>query len=96
MNQEQPGLFIFYDWLEVLDRLHPKAAMTVIRNVLRYHRDGTVPEPLPGRAGFVQDAILTDLRRTQKAKLYARMGAEAKRVHEMDKAGVYLREVEEP
>ncbi len=79
MSQRWQGLFLFYEWMEVLEMLPPKTAMTVLHNVLSFQRDGVEPPALRGNAGLVQSVILSQVSRAKKAALYGSLGAESKR-----------------
>ncbi len=79
MGKHYRGLFLFEEWLEALNHLAPKTAMTIINNLYRYDLEGTLPTPLCGHAGVLQNIMLAHGKRSHQAEVYGRMGAEAKR-----------------
>ncbi len=79
MGKNYRGLFLFEEWLEALNHLAPKTAMTIINNLYLYDLQGTIPAPLCGYAGVLQNIMLAHGKRSHQAEVYGRMGAEAKR-----------------
>ncbi len=79
MSKKYQGIFIFEEWLEALNHMSPRMAMTIINNVYGFIRDGSEPERLRGSADLVQSLMLAHTRRSKVAVMYGRMGAEAKR-----------------
>ncbi len=86
MNPKTQGIFLFYEWIDHLGKLPPKTAMTIIGNLLVYHRDDILPPPLRGSAGIVQDILIEHMKRQKQAAFYGRMGAEAKRAQALRNA----------
>lgn len=74
MSKKFPGFYLYYDWVEALEELPPKKAMTIIKNMKDYLRDGVEPMPLDGRAGTLQFMIMSQLRRSKTNSENGRLG----------------------
>lgn len=80
MSKKWQGVFLFYEWLDALNTLPAKTAMTIINNIRQYQTDGTEPPPLRGQGAVIQHLMLSYEQRSKQASEYGRMGAEIKRL----------------
>ena len=71
MSKKYPGLYLYYDWIDVLLGLPAGKAMAIIKNLRNYAQYGTEPQPLDGTAGSLQSLFLAQLNR---AKINAENG----------------------
>lgn len=65
MAKKYPGLYLYYDWIDVLAGLPAGKAMAIIKNLRHYAQYGTEPEPLEGTAGSLQSLFLAQLKRAR-------------------------------
>ncbi len=86
MGKNYRGLFLFEEWLDALNHLAPKTAMTIINNLYRYDSEGVLPPPIRGSAGVLQNIMLAHGKRAHQAEVYGRMGAEARRKRAAEEA----------
>ncbi len=63
MENRTQGIFIFYEWIEILEEMEPSDAMTVIRNVHRFAVDGTETEVENPTIRLVQDILCKQVKR---------------------------------
>lgn len=78
MNSKEQGLFLFPEWVDLLEKLPAKTAMTIIHNIYEYRRNGTEPPKIRGTGDIVQNIILAGVKRSQQAAENGRRGAQAR------------------
>ncbi len=62
MSKNYEGIFLFTEWLDALNRLQPKTAMTVINHFYRIQLDGTEPPAMRGSAETIQSIMIAHAR----------------------------------
>ena len=67
MQPKYPGLYLYFDWLNALEKLPPETAMKIIGNLHRFAEFDQEPEPLEGMESLIQSFMLSQLRRAKKS-----------------------------
>ena len=66
MSQKYPGLYLYFDWVDALERLSPETAMTIIVNLRRFAESSIEPEEIPGPEVLIQNMMLAQLKRSKQ------------------------------
>ena len=74
MAKKYPGLYLYFDWIDALEDLPAKKAMTVITNLRDYARDGVEPPPMDGYAGTLQALLAAQMKRSIANAQNGRLG----------------------
>ena len=77
MAKKYPGFYLYYDWLDAMEHLPAKKAMTIIKNLSDYARYGTEPPPVEGHAGSLQTIFAAQLKRSMVNAENGRLGGAA-------------------
>lgn len=74
MAKKFPGFYLYYDWLDALETLPAKKAMTIIKNLRDYARDGIEPPPMEGHAGSLQTVFAAQIKRSRTNSENGKLG----------------------
>lgn len=74
MAKKFPGFYLYYDWLDALETLPAKKAMTIIKNLRDYARDGIEPPHLDGHAGSLQTVFAAQIKRSRTNSENGKLG----------------------
>ena len=66
MSQKYPGLYLYFDWVDALEKLSPETAMTIIVNLRRFAESSIEPEEIPGPEVLIQNMMLAQLKRSKQ------------------------------
>ena len=77
MAKKYPGFYLYYDWLDAMEHLPAKKAMTIIKNLSDYARYGVEPPPVEGHAGSLQTIFAAQLKRSMVNAENGRLGGAA-------------------
>lgn len=67
MQRKYPGLYLYYDWLDALQRMEPETAMRIITNLRNFSEKDEDPVPVGGAEDMVQSFMLSQLKRSKKS-----------------------------
>jgi hypothetical protein len=67
MQRKYPGLYLYYDWLDALQRMEPETAMRIITNLRNFSEKDEEPVPVGGAEDMVQSFMLSQLKRSKKS-----------------------------
>ena len=66
MSQKYPGLYLYFDWVDALEKLSPETAMKIIVNLRRFAESSIEPEEIPGPEVLIQNMMLAQLKRSKQ------------------------------
>ena len=66
MSQKYPGLYLYFDWVDALEKLSPEIAMKIIVNLRRFAESSIEPEEIPGPEVLIQNMMLAQLKRSKQ------------------------------
>ena len=66
MSKKYPGLYLYFDWLDALEKLSPEKAMKIIVNLRRFAESNTEPEEIQGPESLIQNIMLAQLKRSKQ------------------------------
>jgi hypothetical protein len=67
MQHKYPGLYLYYDWLDALQKMEPEKAMRIITNLRNFSEKDEEPTPMGGAEDMIQSFMLAQLRRSKKS-----------------------------
>ena len=67
MQRKYPGLYLYYDWLDALQKMEPEKAMRIITNLRNFSEKDEDPIPVGGTEDMVQSFMLSQLKRSKKS-----------------------------
>lgn len=74
MAKKYPGLYLYFDWIEALEKIPAKKAMNIIKNLRDYTRDGIEPPATEGHEGSLQDLFVAQIKRSEANAEHGRQG----------------------
>ena len=66
MSQKYPGLYLYFDWVDALEKLSPETAMKIIVNLRRFAESSIEPEEIQGPEVLIQNMMLAQLKRSKQ------------------------------
>ena len=84
MAQKYPGLYIYYDWMDALEKMSPDKAMAILKNLRYYSEKNRDPMPVGGAEEMIQSFMLAQIKRSKtisnSCKKYKQHEAEVERL----------------